>query len=432
MLRATSTTTGGRLLRVLIGALILVSAAAQFALVPVMPVYARRLGLSGFEQGMVLGATGLATLIVSVPAGTLSDRFGARRITLAAGLLMAAATAAQALAGGFPVLLAARLAFGAGYGMVWTAGLCWLAGAMAGGPPALGGSVASAGVGGVAGPAVSGALAQSLGLAVPLLVTAAGFAVITAGLAVLRVPPGPASPYQASKPGQRTAKVNRDLIGAAAAVVTAGLSTGVCALLVPVRLHAAGASPGQIGLAFAAAGILFAVGSALTAALGRRAVNLTVTCGGMLVVAGALSLAVVGSTPLLLVAMLCVTTAARSVLWTVSYPLAASAGASSSASSSAGGSAGSSAGGGTGLGTSVGLLNVIWAATAVLGPLGAGVVAGHLGAPAAFGLTQAVCVAALAVTAVLTWRGWPPARAVPCSSPTPHSGRTRSPSARPN
>ena len=387
VLQAARTTAEGRLFRLLIGALILVSAAAQFALVPVMPVYAHRLGLSGFEQGMVLGATGLATLVVSVPAGTLADRFGARRITLAAGLLMAAATAAQALAGDFTVLFAARLAFGAGYGMVWTAGLCWLAGAMAGGPPALGGSVASAGVGGVAGPAASGALAQSLGLAVPLLATAVGFAVITAGLAVLRVPPGPAAPYRASTRRERPAAKHRDLIGAAAAVVTAGLSTGVCALLVPARLQAAGASSGQIGLAFAAAGILFAVGSALTAALGRRAVNLTVTCGGMLVVAGALSLAVVGSTPLVLVVMLCVTTAARSVLWTVSYPLAAAAE------------------GGAGLGASVGLLNVIWAATAVLGPLGAGAVAAHLGAPAAFGLTQAVCAAALAVTAVLAWRG---------------------------
>jgi MFS family permease len=418
VLQATRTTAGGRLFRLLIGALILVSAAAQFALVPVMPVYARGLGLSGFEQGMVLGATGLATLVVSVPAGTLADRFGARRITLAAGVLMAAATAAQALAGDFPALLAARLAFGAGYGMVWTAGLCWLAGAiMVGGPPALGGSVASAGVGGVAGPAISGALAQSLGLAVPLLATAAIFAVITAGLAVLRVPPGPAAPYQAHKRGERPALKHRDLIGAGAAVVTAGLSTGVCALLVPARLHAAGASPGQIGLAFAAAGILFAVGSALTAAAGRRAVNLPVTCAGLLVLVAALALAVVGTTPLLLVAMLCVTTAARSVLWTVSYPLAASA-------SARGGT-------GTGLGASVGLLNVIWAATAVLGPLGAGVAAGHLGAPAAFGLTDVICAAALAVTAALTWRDRRPA-AAPGSSSTPRPGRTRSPSARPS
>jgi MFS family permease len=402
MPRATRTSPEGRLFRLLIGALILVSAAAQFALVPVMPVYARRLGLSGFEQGMVLGATGLATLVVSLPAGSLADRFGARRITLAAGLLMAAATVAQALAGDFPALLAARLAFGAGYGMVWTAGLCWLAGAVAGGPPALGGSVACAGVGGVAGPAVSGALAQNLGLAVPLLAMAALFAVITSGLAVLRVQPGPAAPYRANTPGPAVPG-NRNLIGAAAAVVTAGLCTGVSALLVPAMLHAAGASPGQTGLAFAAAGIMFAAGSALTAALGRRAVNLPVTCAGMLVQAAALTLAVVGTGPLPLVVMLCVTTAARSVLWTVSYSLAA--------------------GNGAGVGASVGLLNVIWAATAVLGPLGAGAAAEHLGAPAAFGLTQAVCVAALAVTAVLTWR---PARAAPDSSPTPRPGRTRS------
>src|ERR1700678_3549847 len=126
--------TGTRAFRVLMYGLILASAAAQFALVPVMPDYAHRLGLSAFQQGLVLGATGIATLAVSVPAGTLSDRFGARRITLAAGMLMAAATLGPALAGSFPALLAARLAFGAGYGVLWTAGLCWLA-ATAGGPP---------------------------------------------------------------------------------------------------------------------------------------------------------------------------------------------------------------------------------------------------------------------------------------------------------
>jgi MFS family permease len=435
VLHAARTGAGGRLFRLLIGALILVSAAAQFALVPVMPVYAQRFGLSGFEQGMVLGATGLATLVVSVPAGTLSDRLGPRRITLAAGLLMAVATAAQALAGSFGVLLAARLAFGAGYGMVWTAGLCWLAGAAAGGPPALGGSVACAGVGGVAGPAASGALAQHIGLAGPLLVTAAGFAVITAGLAAFRVPPGPARPRAGGLLGLRAVAVNRDLAGAAAAVVTAGLSTGVCALLVPALLHAAGASPGRIGLDFAVSGIMFAVGSALTAAAGRRAVSLPVACGGMLVLAVALTPAVLGAAPLPLVVMLCVSTAARAVLWTVSYPLAAAASQKTPGSDNTGNT------GNTGLGASIGLLNVIWAATAVLGPLAAGLAAEHLGAGAAFGLTQAACAAALAVTVALTWRGRPrrePAAgpgkppAGPGWSPIPGSGRKRSASARPN
>jgi MFS family permease len=407
MTQAVRTDAGVRLFGLLIYGLILVSSAAQFALVPVMPVYAHRLGLSGFQQGMVLGATGLATLAVSVPAGTLADRFGARRITLAAGLLMAAATAAQACAGGFPALLAARLAFGAGYGIVWTAGLCWLV--EAAGPATLGGSVASAGVGGVAGPAASGALSQHFGLAVPLLAGAAGFAVITVWLAALAVPPGLAvsraaasravSRAAASRPAAavrlragarlraavrlRAAARDRGIIGAAAAVVTAGLSTGVCALLVPAELHAAGASPGRIGLDFAAAGILFAVGSALTAAGGRRAVNLPVIRYGILAMIAGLSLGVLSAAPSILIVMLCATTAARSVLWTVSYPMAAAAAER----------------GGGGLGAAVGLLNGIWAATAVLGPLSAGLAAEHLSARAAFGLTGAACAAALAVTA---------------------------------
>ena len=392
MMQATRTSTGVRSFRLLIYGLILASAAAQFALIPVLPVYAHRLGLSGFQEGMVLAATGLASLAVSVPAGTLADRFSARRLTLAAGLLMAAAMLAQALAGSFGLLLAARLAFGVGYGVVWTAGLCWLAGA-AGGPPALGGSIASAGLGGVAGPAASGALTQHLGLAVPLLGAAVGFAVITAGLAVLRVPPVPAAPRSAAAASLRAAARDRDIIGAAAAVIVAGLSTGVCALLVPARLHAAGASTGRIGLYFAAAGILFAAGSALTAAVGRRAVNLRVICAGILAVTAALGIGALSTAPLAIVVMLCAATGARSVLWTVSYPLAAVAAGR----------------GGTGLGAAVGLLNGIWAATAVLGPLAAGLAAQHLSARAAFGLTGIACAAGLVATGAVAWRTRHPA-----------------------
>jgi MFS family permease len=380
-------TSGGRLFGPLIYGLILGSAAAQFALVPVMPVYTRLLGLSGLQQGLVLGATGLASLGVSVPAGRLADRLGARWITLAAGLLMGAATLAQALAGSFPALLAARLAFGAGYGMVWTAGLCWLATGAAG-PKALGGSVASAGLGGVAGPAASGALTQHFGLAVPLLASAAGFVVITAGLAALRVPPGRVAPGPADAVSRRAAIRDRDIIAAIAAVVIAGLSTGACALLVPAQLHAAGGSAGQIGLDFAAAGVLFAAGSALTAARGRRAVNLPTICCGMLALTAGLWIGVLSASPRALLVMLCLTTAARSVLWTVSYPLAATAAERR----------------GVGLGATVGLLNGIWAATAVLGPLAAGIAAEHLGARGAFGLTEAACAAALIVTGVAARR----------------------------
>src|SRR5262249_10484180 len=116
----------GSLFRLLVYGLVLASSSAQFAIVPIMPTYAHRFGLSGFQQGMVLGATGIATLAVSVPAGALSDRFGARRLTLWAGLLMAIAVLAQSLAGDFPALVASRLVVGIGYGVGWAAGVSWL------------------------------------------------------------------------------------------------------------------------------------------------------------------------------------------------------------------------------------------------------------------------------------------------------------------
>jgi MFS family permease len=193
----------------------------------------------------------------------------------------------------------------------------------------------------------------------------------------------------------RTIIRNRGIVCAAAAVVTAGLTSGVCALLVPAELHAAGASPARIGLDFAVAGIGFAIGSALTAAAGRRAVNVAAICFGMLAQAAALSLAAVSAATLPLVAMLYVTTAARSVLWTVSYPLAATSAEQD----------------GTGVGSVVGLLNGIWAATTVAGPLAAGVTAERLNAQAAFALTGAACIAALVLTATAAWR----ARARPAS-----------------
>jgi MFS family permease len=200
------------------------------------------------------------------------------------------------------------------------------------------------------------------------------------------------------------------VICTAAAIVVAGVTTGVPALLVPAELHAAGASPGRIGLAFSVAGMLFAVGSILTASAGRRALRMAAICIGMLALAAALTPAVISTAPLALVAMLCGTTTARSVLWTVSYPLAAK-GAEQT---------------GAGLGVVVGLLNGTWAATAVLGPLGAGLGVEHLSPRVVFGVTEAVCIAVLAATVALIWRArqpaprlWPHHRRATAASPAP-------------
>lgn len=415
MIETAGSKQGTRPFRILIYGLVMASSAAQFAIVPVMPTYAHRFGLSGFQQGAVLAATGLATLAVSVPAGIVSDRVGARRLTLSAGLLMTIALFGQSLAGGFPALFGSRLVFGVGYGVVWTAGLSWIADTLPAGS-GLGGSVASAGLGGVAGPAVSGALVQYFGLAIPWLATGTALAVITAGLSLLRTPVRAAAATAPLGAHLRAVAADRNTICAAAAIVTAGVTTGVCAVLVPAQLHADGASPGRIGLAFSAAGVLFAAGSAITAAAGRRAVSIPVICAGMLALMAALSPATLTTAPFAIVAALCTATAARSVLWTVSYPLAAKGSVQNSA----------------GIGVAVGLLNGIWAATAVLGPLTAGLATEHLSRPTIFGLTEACCAAALGAAAVAWRTQQPPPRCDSLPASSPARANVRAPACHPD
>jgi len=139
----------------------------HWAIVPLIPDFAARFSLSDVESGALIAATGLATLVVSLPAGLLADRLGARRLTLLAGWTMAAAAFGQALAPTYAVLLGSRVVFGLGFGIVWTAGLAWLSAATAGDrpPPALGTTVTTAGVGIVVAPGFAGLVAHRLGLA---------------------------------------------------------------------------------------------------------------------------------------------------------------------------------------------------------------------------------------------------------------------------
>jgi MFS family permease len=223
------------------------------------------------------------------------------------------------------------------------------------------------------------------------------FALITTALGVLRLPSPAAAPAPPVRATLRAAAGDSRMIWAAAAIVTAGVTTGVSALLVPERLHAIGASPGKIGLAFSVAGALFVAGSTLTAAVGGRAVRTPVAFAGMVTLALAISPAALTLAPWAVVVMLCATTAARSVLWTVSYPLAA-AGAHRR---------------GAGLGVVMGLLNGVWAATALLSPLLAGLAAEHVGPRAVFATTEAACVVVLSATVVLARRTRHPDRSVP-------------------
>lgn len=58
---------------------------------PVLPLFAVHLGAASSEVGVVAAASTLAGIVFSIPAGMLSDRFGRKRMLLAAGLVFASA-----------------------------------------------------------------------------------------------------------------------------------------------------------------------------------------------------------------------------------------------------------------------------------------------------------------------------------------------------
>lgn len=368
----------------LLYALFFVAGIAQAAIVPLLPRLSDRYGLTATQTALLLALPGLATLAVSVPSGIAADRFGARRVSVAAGILLAASCLAQAMPS-LGVLLLGRVVFGVSFGVVWTTGMAWLSDLdRDGGGSSLGAAVTCSSVGIMAGPAAAGVLAQHFGLSTPFLAIALAAALVVAPLALLRAPArraravpaageAPASPQSttAARPGRGAARaaLRRPGVRAAAgALIVSGAVSGVSNLLVSAGLHGAGLSTGNIGMAFSAAAVAYIIVSAAIVRLGRRVQtpHFNALATGLL----ALSLlpAVVAGGAVALVVALLASAVPRAAVGTIAYALAASGENDPE--------------GGDGL--AFGVLNGAWAAATVLMPLLAGGLSESAGAAAGY------------------------------------------------
>jgi len=341
----------------LLHALFFVAAATQSAIVPLLPRLNHVYTLTPSADAILLAAPGLATLAISLPAGALADRFGARRLTIAATALMSLAALAQA-APSYPLLIAGRLAFGLAYGIAWTTGVAWMSATQSeAGSPSLGAVATSAAVGMVAGPAIGGVLADAFGLATPFLAVAALSAVLVLGLR--RQPPEQTRvrPQTQATPRDFANVIRRPgVLTAAAVLAISGAVGGVTQLLLPLQLHHVGFSASATGLAFSGAAGVYIVVSSLTVKLGHRATTVrAATIAGLALAISPLP-ATFHSGAAALIGALLLSTAPRAVVSTVAYPLATE----SAAQAELGG------------GVVIGTLNGIWAAGLVLAPLLAG------------------------------------------------------------
>ena len=410
----------------LVYALFFVAGVAQAVIVPLLPRLSDRFALTATETALLLAVPGLATLAVSVPAGLAADRFGARRMTLLAGLLMCLSSLAQ-MTPSLAALLAGRVAFGVAFGIVWTTGMAWLADLDPGaGGRRLGPSVTCSSVGIMVGPAVGGMLAEMAGLAAPFLAVAGIAAAVVVPLAVgvpeaRRRPAAdaarePLKAFRRPSDGSRRRGRSRSwgsLLGllrrpgvaaATGALVVCGAVSGVSQLLISSGLHRLGISTGRVGLAFSLAAVCYIAVSAGVVRLGRRTHTLRFNALATALLALALLPAVWGAGAAALVAALLLSAVPRAAVSTIAYALAAAPAARTEPATGdeADGlerDGATDAAGRDGL--VFGLLNGAWAAAMVLMPLVAGAMEQRDGARAGY---LAVILPSCAVAAWLLAR----------------------------
>lgn len=397
----------GRRLNLLIYLLVFVTAYLQVALVPLLPKMAVQYGLSPIGSAVVLALPSASMMLTSLPAGWLSDRLGPKPVTVAAAALMWGSAIAQALPA-YAAIVCGRIAFGVAFGMVWTAGLAWLAGVAAahGGDASgqLGTTVTSGAIGSAVGPALSGILAEAAGAGAPFVVAAVGLSLVVMLLAIsdvsiLRQRPTQVPVTNAPVAAMPTRRRGRgEVCAAAVALALSGAVGAIVQLLAPIQLHREGSSSSTIGVVLSCAALAYIASSGLTVRLrevmtGLRANALTSLALALTVLPG-----VLGTTVVAVVAVVGLTTIPRAAIGTVAYALA------------------TRGSGAAGSGATIGLLNMVWAASQMVAPLGAGALNDSFGMRTAYAGPVLVTVLFAGALVVHAWMRRPrrDAAADPC------------------
>jgi DHA1 family bicyclomycin/chloramphenicol resistance-like MFS transporter len=343
----------------------------QSGLAPLGPVYAEELHLSRLQVGALFAAASVAMVVVAFPIGLVTDRLGARRLTVGAAALVALSALGQGLGQEFWLLLASRAAFGVAFGAVWTAGLALLSegGAVERRSVRLGASIPVAGAASTIGPAFAGVVAGQFGVAAPFVVIAAAAAATAAALVLAPavVPPEPVERASLRRVLGSLGR-SRHVAASVAILVVAGFSGSLAYLLVPLRLKANGLSVGAIGAILAASALCYIGASMAVTRLGERAATPVVAGVAVTALGLALALPALTTASIALSLFLLLRSACNAAMSTVAYPLA-SAGAAEA---------------GIGTGTAIGLVNAAWAMSTAVAPLAGGAIAQSAGDRAAF------------------------------------------------
>jgi MFS family permease len=196
-----------RLLVIMISTMLVMS--GQGVISPVLPLFARSFGASAASVGMTLSAFALARLILNVPFGIASDRYGRRPLLVAGPLVTGLGMIGSGFAQGIPDLLLWRVLAGAGSAMYMTGAQVYLVDISTPQNRArvLGANQGALLVGVSIGPGIGGVLADAFGFRVPFFAVGAA-ALLTTIYGYLRLPETHA-PSSAGRPLERGLRASR-------------------------------------------------------------------------------------------------------------------------------------------------------------------------------------------------------------------------------
>ncbi|MDJ0856553.1 MAG: MFS transporter [Desulfobacterales bacterium] len=234
---------------------------AVFMRLPVVPLYARALGISIAEIGLINAAFFLMAGLLSFPMGLVADRYGSKPVAAAGVLVLAVAAGLLYFCTTFARLTGAYLMFGAGIAAFGPTMMALVARISP--PTHLGrayGWYTTALFGAMSlGPALGGYMAGGFGF-VPVFVTIT--ALLLADLVgLLLILPGPEEGREAaSVPPAVGATLkgllsNRTVVGCWLVTLGACFGLGMFTSFIPLHARAQGLAAGQIGLVFFAQGL---------------------------------------------------------------------------------------------------------------------------------------------------------------------------------
>jgi predicted MFS family arabinose efflux permease len=303
---------------------VFLDALLMFAIVPLLPQYARELDLSKTQAGLAVGAYSGAVLLGSPVVGHWSARIGARRLTIFGVALLAVATLALAEVSSFAGLFGVRVGQGLSSAVSWTAGMAWLSEASPAGErgKVLGAAMSFASIGTLVGPVVGGTLGSAYGVKVPFVILGATAALLTA--ACLAAPPAP----RAAEPVPvrvlaRTLGRSRTVLAALVVMTLVATVSGTLDTLVPLRMGQAGYSAIAITGVLTAAGVLATACNYGVGRLFDRIGGVRIAVIAMLATAALVAVPVVFTPAVVVIAVFLASTPPIAGQYAVAFPLCA-------------------------------------------------------------------------------------------------------------